>query len=145
MKQEHRLSAEAIDRIAKSVAAAELKTSAEIKVIVLRYCWTDLLRKGQELFEKHRLHLTQDRSAVMILMVTVNREFLIYGDKGIHERVDERTWRGIRDAMAEKFKSHDLVAGLCLGVDLAAEKLATFFPHSSTDVNEIPDEVIHEE
>ena len=86
----HTLSKETQDRVAEAIAAAERKTSAEVKVIVLHYCWTDIRNKAQALFAKHKLRETKDRNAVMILLVLANREFLVYGDKGIHERVDDQ-------------------------------------------------------
>ena len=144
MKSEYRLPKEAIDQIAAAVAAAELRTSAEVKVIVLRYCWADIREKAKSLFYKHELHKTKDRNAVMILQVLVNREFLIYGDKGINEKVEEDFWLNLSNAMREKFQSGNLIAGLCAGVEHVGEQLATYFPRND-DVNEISDEVVYED
>jgi uncharacterized membrane protein len=144
MKSEYRLPKEAIDQIAEAVAAAELRTSAEVKVIVLRYCWADIREKAKSLFYKYELHKTKDRNAVMILQVLVNREFLIYGDKGINEKVEEDFWLNVSNAMREKFQSGNLIAGLCAGVEHVGEQLATYFPRND-DVNEISDEVVYED
>ena len=145
MKSEYRLPKEAIDRIAEAVAAAELRTSAEVKVIVLRYCWADIREKAKSLFYKHELHKTKDRNAVMILQVLVNREFLIYGDKGINEKVEKDFWLNVSNAMREKFQSGNLIAGLCAGVEHVGEQLATYFPRNDDDVNEISDEAVYED
>lgn len=145
MKSAHRLPAEATDRIAKAVAAAELRTSAEIKVVVSRYCWQDIRDKAESLFYKYQLDKTKDRNAVMILLVLVNREFLVYGDKGIHEKVDEDFWLQVCSAMQEKFAAGDLVEGLCTGVERVGDQLATYFPRTKDDENEIADEVVHED
>ena len=91
MKSAHRLPKEGIDRIVSAVAAAELRTSAEVKVVVARHCWTDLRDKAKSLFQQHELHKTADRNAVMVLLVLANREFLVYGDRGIHEKVGEES------------------------------------------------------
>jgi uncharacterized membrane protein len=144
MKSEYRLPKEAIDQIAEAVAAAELRTSAEVKVIVLRYCWADIREKAKSLFYKNEIHKTKDRNAVMILQVLVNREFLIYGDKGINEKVEEDFWLNVSNAMREKFQSGNLIAGLCAGVEHVGEQLATYFPRND-DVNEISDEVVYED
>ena len=145
MKSVNRLPKEATDRIAKAVAAAEQRTSAEVKVLVLRYCWTDIREKAKSLFYKHELHKTKDRNAVMILLVLVNREFLVYGDKGIHEKVEEDFWLKVCNAMREKFQAGNLVEGLCTGIELVGEQLATNFARAEDDVNEVSDEVIHED
>lgn len=141
----HKLSNNAAERVAEAVAAAEQQTSAEVKVVVLRYCWRDLREKAKSLFYKHQLHKTKDRNAVMILLVLVNREFLVYGDVGIHEKVDDDFWLKVRDAMREKFIEGDLTEGLCAGIQCVSEQLAVHFPRTHDDANEISDEVIHEE
>jgi uncharacterized membrane protein len=135
----------ATERIAQAVAAAEQQTSAEVKVIVLRHCWTDIRDKAKSLFYKHELHKTKDRNAVLILLVLTNREYLVYGDKGIHEKVGEVFWTEVVDAMREKFRDGNLAEGLCAGVARVGEQLATYFPRTSDDVNEISDEVVHED
>ncbi|WP_168205261.1 TPM domain-containing protein [Bythopirellula goksoeyrii] len=139
------MSKEASDRITEAVSAAEYRTSAEIKVIVLSYCWTDIREKAESLFYKYELHETQDRNAVMILLVLVNHEFLVYGDKGIHEKVEEDFWSTVCSAMREKFQAGNLVDGLCTGVERVGDQLATYFPRAEDDVNEVTDEVVHED
>ncbi len=141
----HQLPKEMIDRVAEAVVAAESKTTAEVKVIVLRHCWTDIRNKAQTLFAKQDLHKTKDRNAVMILLVLANREFLVYGDKGIHERVEEGFWLAVRDAMQEQFRAGRLLEGLCAGIARVGEQLAEYFPRAEDDVNELSDEVIHED
>ncbi len=145
MQTVQRLPNEATDRIAEAVAVAELRTSAEVKVIITRYCWSDIHQKAQTLFHKHGLHQTKDRNAVMILLVLVNREFLVYGDKGIHEKVDDGFWIEVRDAMQDRFRNGELVEGILAGVERVGEQLAAHFPRAENDVNELSDEVVHED
>ncbi len=140
-----RLPKEATERIAEAVAAAEKRTSAEVKVIVDRYCWSDIRQRAHTLFHKHGLHQTKDRNAVMILLVLVNREFLVYGDKGIHEKVDDGFWIEVRDAMQERFRAGELVEGILAGVERVGEQLSAHFPRADDDVNELSDEVVHED
>jgi len=141
----HTLSQQQMNRVAEAVAAAESSTSAEVKVVVLRHCWVDIREKAKRLFYKHQLHRTKDRNAVMILLVLANREFLVYGDQGIHQRVGEEFWGSVRDTMLETFRSGDLTEGLCKGIACVGEQLARHFPRGDDDVNEISDEVVHED
>ena len=145
MKLMRKLPKEATDRISAAVAAAEQRTSAEMKVVVSRHCWIDIREKAKSLFYKHELHKTKDRSAVMILVVLVNREFLVYGDRRIHEKVEEGFWLKVRDTMQEKFRDGELLEGLCMGVEQVGEQLARYFPWAEGDVNEVSDEVVHED
>ncbi|MGE0610481.1 MAG: TPM domain-containing protein [Pirellulales bacterium] len=128
-----------------AVAAAEARTSAEIKVVVVRYCWSDIRVLAQRLFVQNQLDRTQGRNAVMILLVLVNREFLVFGDQGIHEKVGSEFWLQVRDAIREKLAAGELAHGVCAGVERVGEQLARYFPRAADDINEISDEVIHEE
>ena len=74
-----------------------------------------------------------------------NREFLVYGDKGIHERVGEGFWLTVRDTMQEEFQAGRLLEGLCAGIDQIGVQLAEHFPPLADDINELPDEVVHED
>ena len=47
--------------------------------------------------------------------------------------------------MQEKFQAGDLIAGVCTGVESVGEQLATYFPRADDDVNELSDEVVHED
>lgn len=133
------------EKIASAVAEAERQTSGEIKVVVLNHCWIDIREKARKLFIKYELFKTEQRNAVMILLVLANHEFLVYGDKGIHEKVDDKFWLHVRDAMQARFREGKLAEGVCEGVKQVGEKLAVFFPRMADDQNELSNEVIHED
>jgi uncharacterized membrane protein len=138
------LTPEEARRVTEAVAAAERRTSAEIKVMIVRHCWDDIRRKAAAVFRRSGLELTARRNCAMILLVTTNREFLIHGDRGIHEKVGQGFWDGARDAMAERFRAGDFGAGLVEGVRRIGGKLAEHFPRAADDRNEIPDGVGYE-
>ena len=140
----HKLSEDAMARIAESVRIAENRTSAEIKVAVLRYCWVDIREKAQAIFQKHRLHETRLRNACLILVVLANREFLIYGDRGINEKVADDFWLFVRNAMQQEFHSGRLAEGICTGVEIVGDQLAQYFPHDADDENEVSNDVVHD-
>jgi len=144
-KPEHFFTPEEKTVIEAAVETAERATSAEIKLIVLRHCWQDIQAKAAELFRKHRLYETQDRNAVLILLVTTNREFLIHGDEGIHTKVDASFWDDVKDLMQRHFRSNDFGTGLKLGIEKIGEKLAAFYPCRADDVNEIDNGIAYED
>ena len=141
----HQLPQEVSEKIPALVAAAERKTSAELKVVVLRYCWIDIHTKAKSLFRKHGLHLTKARNAAMILLVLANREFLVYGDEGIHQKVGEGFWTGVRDVMQRELQAGKMLEGLAAGIQLIGDQLAVHFPRDVHDSNEVPDQVVHDE
>lgn len=132
------------EQIEAAIREAERHTSAEIKLVLVRHCWGDIREKAASIFEKHGLHRTKERNAVLILLVTTNRELLIYGDEGIHEKVGQSLWDDVLDQMLAEFRRDDFATGLTLGVKRIGEKLTEFFPPRGDDVNEIADEVVDE-
>jgi uncharacterized membrane protein len=133
------------EQIDRAVELAEKSTSAEIKLIVLRHCWLDIKRKAAELFKKYGLDKTQQRNAVLILLITTNHEFLIYGDEGIHQKVGQSFWDDVKDTMTSHFQQNEFGTGLQLGIGRIGEKLGTYFPYQSDDTNEISNEISYEE
>jgi uncharacterized membrane protein len=130
--------------IEQAVRQAESRTSAEIKLFVSRHCWTNIREKAATVFKKLGLYKTRQRNGVLILLVLTNREFIIYGDQGIHEKVGQRFWDDVRTTMLSYFKKDSFGEGLCEGIKLAGEKLAQYFPYKSNDINEISNEVEYE-
>jgi uncharacterized membrane protein len=139
------LSPEEKQQIEAAVAAAEKKTSAEIKVVLARHCWRDIREKAIQIFTKHELHETAERNCVLILLVLANREFLIFGDKGIHEKAGQKLWDSVRNEMAELFRQDKFGEGLAAGVEAVGKKLIEFFPIKDDDQNEISNEVAYED
>lgn len=133
---------EELDRLSAKIAAAEQLTSAELRVVITRSSWFGLKNKAHKLFRKYGLHETAQRNAVMILVDTRSRELLIYGDDGVHQRVDETFWSDVRDAMLEELRAGMLAGALATGIRLVGEKLAMLFPAGSNDRNEITNDVI---
>ena len=136
------LSREELDRLSVKIAAAEQLTSAELCVVITRSSWLGIRNKARKLFLKYGLDKTTQRNAVMILVDTRSRELLIYGDDGVHQRVDEAFWNDVRDAMLEELRAGRLADALATGIRRVGEKLALLFPADANDRNEITHDVI---
>ncbi|HUT37060.1 MAG TPA: TPM domain-containing protein [Planctomycetota bacterium] len=132
-------------QVEAAVAEAELRTSAEVKLVIARYCWSDIRAKAAAVFRKLGLDKTAERNAVLILLVTTNREFLIHGDEGIHQKVGQGFWDDVRGVMEEHFREGRFGEGLAEGIRRIGGKLADHFPRHAEDKNEIPDEVAFEQ
>jgi uncharacterized membrane protein len=122
------LSADDIQAVESAVGRAEEASSGQIKVVLARHCWFGLRRKARRLFGRFGLDQTVRRNCVMILLVTSNRQFLIYGDRGIHEHVGREFWNAVRDAIQAQFRTGDLAGGLCAGIAEIGRRLAEHFP-----------------
>lgn len=128
-----------------AIAKAEENTSAEIKLVIARHCWTNIKTKAEAVFKKNDLGKTQQRNCVLILLVVANREFLVYGDKAIHQKVGQDFWDDVRNTMSDKFKQDAFGQGLADGVRHIGEKLTQYFPPTQNDTNEISNEVTYED
>ncbi|MFW6158172.1 MAG: TPM domain-containing protein [Planctomycetota bacterium] len=139
------LTGDEAEQVEAAIARAERRTSAEIKLIIARYCWMGLEKKAAMLFKKHGLDQTEQRNCVLILLVTTERKFLIYGDEGIDEKVGQTFWEDVRDVMGAAFRDDRFGDGLAEGVGLIGDKLAEYFPYDEADRNEISDGVAYDE
>lgn len=135
------LSSDELECVKRAITKAEQRTTAEIKVVLSRYCWGDIRYKAADIFHKHHLHETKQHNAVLIVLVTTNREFLVYGDRGINQHVGADYWWDVRDHMLQHFRSDTISEGLCSGIAMVGEKLANYFPFCDADSNELSDEV----
>jgi uncharacterized membrane protein len=137
------LTAREVAAVNAAVNEAERKTSAEVKVVLARHCWGDIKAKARRIFRDLGLDRTAQRNCVLLLFVVANREFLIYGDEGIHTKVGADFWNDIRDEMAEAFRRDECGAGIAYGVQRIGAKLAQYFPWQRDDVDEISDEIVY--
>ena len=129
--------------VSEAIKKAERSSSAEVKVVLARHCWGDLKAKARRIFQDLGLDGTKQRNAVLLLLVVANREFLIYGDEGIHAKVGQDFWSDVRDEMAEAFGRDEFGEGIARGVRRIGEKLAQHFPWQHDDVDEIPNEIVY--
>jgi uncharacterized membrane protein len=130
-------------KINSAIKEAESKTSGEIKLVMARHCWGKMEAKAAKIFRKLGLDKTKERNCVLILFIVTNREFLIHGDHGIHERVGQEFWDDIRDKMVAAFRQDEFGEGISQGVFLIGEKLSLYFPYQRDDIDEISDEIIY--
>jgi len=127
--------------VEEAIKRAEKETSGEIKVYIDRFCWEKIEDKAARVFKKLGLDKTKERNAVLIYLVTTNREFLIYGDEGIHQKVGDDFWEDVKNSMVEDFKEGNFGKGIADAVKNIGEKLKKFFPYKKEDINEISDEI----
>jgi len=137
------LAEEETGRVNAAVAEAERATSAEVKVVLARHCWGDIKVKARRIFKDLGLDRTQQRNAVLLLFVVANREFILYGDEGIHAKVGQGFWNDVRDEMTAAFGRDAFGDGIAQGVRRIGEKLAQHFPRRQDDVDEIPNEIVY--
>lgn len=129
-------------RIVAAIEAAELVTSGEVRVHLNDTCSGDPLRDAQKQFQKLGMHRTAERNGILFFIALESHKFAVVGDSGIHAKVGQSFWEGIRDHMVPELKEGRWIESLELGIAEAGRALAEHFPHQgNSDRNELSNEV----
>ena len=99
MKTGHFLNAVDHDRIVSAIAAAEKKTSGEIRVFVSRRKTDNALRAAGTCFANLKMSQTPLRNAVLIFIAPVSHQFAVVGDTGVHAKCGDDFWREVVEGM----------------------------------------------
>jgi uncharacterized membrane protein len=129
------------DRIVAAIAAAEKKTSGEIRVHITRRIPKNLEHRAKLRFEKLGMTKTKERNGVLIYIAPRAHAFRVLGDTAIHEKCGDAFWQEVASAMTDSFRRAEWTEGVVKGIERVGEVLATHFPRRSGDVNQLPDEV----
>lgn len=128
--------------IKNAIAAAEKRTSGELKVYIDDQCKSDVLEKALLIFRKLNMHQTKLQNGVLIYVAIKDHKLAIIGDTAIHQQVTDNFWQSTRNLMLDHFAKGDYVNGLIHGIDEAGKALQTYFPVSADDSNELSNDVI---
>ena len=130
-----------VRRIETAIAAAEARTSGEIRVSVSPFFWGDVRRAAEKAFDRLGMQRTERHNGVLIFIVPSRRAFVVLGDQGIHERAASGFWDRVVAAMTPHFTRRDFTSGVLAGIELVASELERHFPREPSDENELPDSV----
>jgi uncharacterized membrane protein len=131
------------DRIIQAIHAAESKTSGEIRVLIERgKLKSDPFKAGQSKFHRLGMHKTRERNAVLIFVAPRVHKFAIVGDNAIHEKCGDEFWQSVVERMRKHFQNEKFSDALIEAIKEVGSVLATHFPQTVRDTNELPDDVI---
>lgn len=143
------LSEDDLKAISGAIAAAELSTCGEIRVVVRhRRRWGERKLSLHDLalkeFSDLGMQTTKDRTGVLIFILFSERKFHIVADKGIHTKVEEGTWSGIAASMSSHFTQGNFRSGIIEAVKSVGETLSQYFPRAAGDTNELSNDVVEQ-
>ncbi len=142
MKSENFFSSEQKEEIVQAIKKAELDTSGEIRVHLENNCPDEnVLDRAAFLFEKLKMHETEQRNGVLFYLAVNDKKFAILGDAGINKVVPDNFWDEISSYMGKLFKDGNFSQGLSDGIDKAGKALKQYFPYQKDDVNELSDDI----
>lgn len=128
-------------RLLKAIQLAELQTSGEIRVHIEKTCKGDALEECRKKFEHLKMHETKDRNGILFYLAIQSKSFAVWGDEGIHQKVNDEFWKSITDCAISYFKKNELLLGIEKAVEMCGEKLKAHFPLQSDDKNELSNNI----
>ena len=128
-------------QIKAAIQNAEKNCSGEIRLFIESKCKADVLDRAAYVFEKLQMHQTKLRNGVLFYLATEDHKFAILGDAGINKEVPDNFWNEVKELVISEFKKGKYADGLSKGIEMAGEKLQTYFPYQKDDVNELSDDI----
>lgn len=128
-------------RVVDAIAAAERRTSGQIRVLIARHKAADPVAAATRHFELQGMARTKNRNGVLIFLAPRSRSFAVIGDRGVHEKCGDAFWRELAAVMGAHFKRGEFTEGLVQGIERAGALLAEHFPPEPGNGNELPDQV----
>jgi uncharacterized membrane protein len=130
------------EQLKETIRRAEALTSGEIRLYVENHCPGNVLDRAAFIFGFLKMHETRERNGVLFYLAVYDHKFAILGDAGINGRVKADFWDEIKNIMQAQFRQKKYFEGMQTGIMMAAEALKTYFPRSSSDVNELSDDIV---
>ena len=128
-------------KVVEAIKEAERNTSGEIRVHIEAHSDMDPLDRAKAVFAQLEMHKTEARNGVLFYVGVQDHSFVILGDQGIDQKVDDDFWESTKDLVLSNFKNGDFDKGLIEGILEAGKQLKAYFPFQSDDENELSDEI----
>ncbi len=132
------------DRIVAAIAAAEKKSSGEVRVHVTRRIPENLEERALRRFELLGMTKTASRNGVLVYIAPRARQFRILGDVAIHEKCGPEFWQEVAHGMEESFRRGEFTEGVVRCVERVGEVLGRDFPRLSEDADELSNAIDEE-
>lgn len=141
-KLEDFLSAKEEEEIIEAIRIAEGSTSGEIRVHIEKtHAEKDIFERAMEVFHALKMDNTKYENGVLIYVAVEDRDFVIYGDRGINKVVPADFWESTKDIIVAHFKAGNFKQGLIDGILKAGEQLKSHFPWSADSIDELPNNI----
>lgn len=144
-----------LSQLTHSVQASEQLHSGEIRIyaegaLPLSYLWRKapmpsiIRQRAIAMFGKLQVWDTAQNNGVLIYLLVAERAIEIVADRGLNDKVSQKTWDALVISMREAFKRGEFEFGLNLAVKKVTDLLSTHFPLAAgaSNPNELPNQPI---
>jgi putative membrane protein len=112
------------------------------RIVPKRRLWRHAHAEAMNQFLAHGIHLTEQRTGVLIFASVAERYAEIVADRGINAKVQPEVWSKAVAAMISAIKDGRPGDGFVAAVELCGEQLARHFPPGALNPDELPSKVI---
>jgi putative membrane protein len=98
--------------------------------------------EAKKQFAAHGLHLTEERTGVLIFASIAERYVEVIADSGINDKVSPEVWDRAVKAMIGEIKQGRPVDGFLEAIRICGEVLAKHFPPGAMNKNELPNKLV---
>jgi putative membrane protein len=123
-----------------------------IKVETLKKLFIGIRRKEEAIrlraeraFFERGLYKTKKNTGVLFFLSLLEKKVWILADKGIYEKMNQETLNRFANDVSRAIKEGRAYDALSQAIQEIGGYLAKYFPITSEDTNELPDDVINEE
>lgn len=132
-----------IKQILESIKSNEEITSGEIRICVESKCkYMDPMDRVRELFYQLKMYETTHRNAVLIYIAYLDKDFALFGDGAIFEKVNANFWDQESKMLSKAFHERHYVDGVIQTIKNVGKELSIHFPQKGEKKNELPDEIV---
>lgn len=130
--------------VVEAIRASEKKTSGEIRVYIESRCkFVDALGRASQIFYSLKMDETEFRNAVLVYVAIKDHQLAVFADEGIFHKAGAAFWNAEVKKMLMHFNAHNYGSGIAQIVTEIGNTLMANFPYdSSTDKNELPDDIV---
>lgn len=127
--------------VIEAIRVAEQNTSGEIRVHIERHTDLDIASRAMEVFHFLKMDNTKLQNAVLIYVAIDDKNFCIYGDKGINTVVADDFWETTKNTIQSHFINGQFKTGLVQGILTAGKALEQHFPWDHHDTDELSNDI----
>lgn len=112
------------------------------RIVPRRSMWERAHAEAMHQFFAQGIHLTEQRTGVLIFVSIAERYAEIVADSKINDKVQPEAWAGAVAAMISAVREGRLGDGFIAAVELCGAELAQHFPPGALNPDELPNKVV---
>jgi uncharacterized membrane protein len=144
-----RFSPQALESIEAAIAAAEARTSGEVRFVIETALELAQLQAGTtpreravQVFSDLHLWDTELRNGVLIYVLMADHDVEIVADRGAAGVIAQEDWEGVCRGLETRFRAGEFAAAAVAAVEAVGRLLERHFPAQRRNADELPNQPV---